>query len=108
MGGGGGGGGGGMVEQRGASGAELAIREVNAGFMALGARRLSSWLGRISDKNAQKEYYLTDVVGLAVAENVPVTAVKSEDHAEGARGKSQKELPAPGRAAQKPEAQRPM
>ncbi len=97
-----------IVEQKDASAAELAIREVNAGFMALGARRLSSWLGRISDKNAQKEYYLTDVVGLAVAENVPVTAVKVEDHAEVAGVNSKQELAALERAAQKREAQRLM
>ena len=46
--------------------AERAIREINAGFYALSARRLSGWLKKIDNRNAQKEYYLTDLVGLAV------------------------------------------
>jgi bifunctional UDP-N-acetylglucosamine pyrophosphorylase / glucosamine-1-phosphate N-acetyltransferase len=68
-----------IVEQKDASGAELAIREINAGFMAMGARRLSGWLGKLTNRNAQTEYYLTDVVTLAVADGVPVTAVKIDE-----------------------------
>ena len=55
-----------------ASPAERAIREVNAGFYALSARRLAGWLKKIGNRNAQKEYYLTDLVALAVADGVPV------------------------------------
>jgi bifunctional UDP-N-acetylglucosamine pyrophosphorylase / glucosamine-1-phosphate N-acetyltransferase len=67
-----------IVEQRDASPAERAIREINAGFYALSARRLSCWLKKIDNRNAQKEYYLTDLVSLAVGESVPVTAVKAD------------------------------
>lgn len=65
-----------IVEQRDATPAERAIREINAGFYALSARRLAGWLKRIGNRNAQQEYYLTDLVSLAVAEGVPVNAVK--------------------------------
>ena len=68
-----------IVEQRDASPAERAIREINAGFYALNAKRLSGWLKKIDNKNAQKEYYLTDLVSLAVGEKVPVEAVKTPD-----------------------------
>ncbi len=65
-----------IVELRDASAAERAIAEVNVGFYALGARRLAGWLKKIDNRNAQKEYYLTDLVGLCVAEGIPVSAVK--------------------------------
>ena len=68
-----------IVEQRDATPAERAIREINAGFYALSARRLAGWLKKIDNRNAQKEYYLTDLVSLAVGEGVPVTAVKTPD-----------------------------
>jgi bifunctional UDP-N-acetylglucosamine pyrophosphorylase/glucosamine-1-phosphate N-acetyltransferase len=67
-----------IVEQKDASPQELAIREINAGFMAMSARRLSAWLDQLTNRNAQNEYYLTDVVTLAVAEGVAVSAVKAE------------------------------
>src|SRR5207302_2262217 len=68
-----------IVEQNDATASELAIREVNAGFLCLSARRLAPWLSKIGDNNAQKEYYLTDLVALAVADAVPVVAVKVDD-----------------------------
>ena len=81
-----------IVEQKDGSAAELANREINAGFMAMSARRLSGWLGRLTNRNAQREYYLTDVVSLAVKEGVPVTAVKVEDAWEVAGVNSKREL----------------
>ena len=81
-----------IVEQRDASAAERAIREINAGFYALSARRLSAWLKKIDNRNAQKEYYLTDLVSLAVGEGVPVIAVKAEHAWEAAGVNSKAEL----------------
>ncbi len=81
-----------VVELRDASAAERAIREINAGFYALNARRLAGWLRKIGNRNAQKEYYLTDLVGLAVGDGVPVVAVKAEDPWETAGVNSQREL----------------
>jgi bifunctional UDP-N-acetylglucosamine pyrophosphorylase/glucosamine-1-phosphate N-acetyltransferase len=63
-----------IVEQKDASEAERAIVEVNTGILAAPTARLKDWLGRIDNKNAQGEYYLTDVVGLAVADGVAVSA----------------------------------
>jgi len=63
-----------IVEQKDTSPAEQAIREVNTGIMVLPTTKLKSWLGRLSNDNAQREYYLTDVVALAVADGIPVSS----------------------------------
>jgi bifunctional UDP-N-acetylglucosamine pyrophosphorylase/glucosamine-1-phosphate N-acetyltransferase len=94
-----------IVEQRDASSEELALREINAGFMAMSARRLSAWLGKLTNRNAQKEYYLTDVVALAVAERLPVRAVRVEDEWEVAGVNSKRELAAIERRYQSVQAQ---
>jgi bifunctional UDP-N-acetylglucosamine pyrophosphorylase / glucosamine-1-phosphate N-acetyltransferase len=64
-----------IVEERDASDKERAIREVNTGIMVAPTAKLKSWLARLRNDNAQKEYYLTDIVKLAVDEDVPVSAV---------------------------------
>jgi bifunctional UDP-N-acetylglucosamine pyrophosphorylase / glucosamine-1-phosphate N-acetyltransferase len=61
-----------IVEQKDATEAQQLINEVYSGIMAVPARLLKVWLGRIDNRNAQNEYYLTDVVKLAVADGVPV------------------------------------
>jgi bifunctional UDP-N-acetylglucosamine pyrophosphorylase/glucosamine-1-phosphate N-acetyltransferase len=63
-----------IVEQKDATDAQRQIQEVYSGIMAVPARLLKSWLGRIDNHNAQNEYYLTDVVKLAVADGMPVVA----------------------------------
>ena len=63
-----------IVEQKDATEAQRQINEVYSGIMAVPARLLKVWLGRIDNRNAQNEYYLTDVVKLAVADGVPVVA----------------------------------
>jgi bifunctional UDP-N-acetylglucosamine pyrophosphorylase/glucosamine-1-phosphate N-acetyltransferase len=65
-----------IVEQKDASEAERAIREWNTGFLATSAARLSGWLARVKNANAQKEYYLTDVIGFAVADGLAVQTVQ--------------------------------
>src|ERR1043165_2140160 len=95
-----------IVEQRDASASELALREVNAGFMAMSARRLAGWLGKLTNRNAQREYYLTDVVSLAAGEGVPVRAVKVDDAWEVAGVNSKRELAALERQYQAKEADR--
>ncbi len=65
-----------IVEEKDASPAERAIREVNTGIMALPTKRLAGWLSSLRNDNAQREYYLTDIVALAVKEGVPVRAVQ--------------------------------
>ena len=61
-----------IVEQKDASAEERQIREINTGIMAMPTERLGDWLSRLSNDNAQKEYYLTDIVGMAVAEGLPI------------------------------------
>jgi bifunctional UDP-N-acetylglucosamine pyrophosphorylase/glucosamine-1-phosphate N-acetyltransferase len=95
-----------IVEQKDATASELALREVNAGFFCLSARRLAPWLSKIGNDNAQKEYYLTDLVALAVADAVPVVAVKAEDQWEVAGVNSMQELAALERVVQAREARR--
>lgn len=61
-----------IVEHKDATPEQLAIQEVNTGIMAVPTRQLKSWLAKLTNNNAQGEYYLTDIVGLAVAEGVSV------------------------------------
>lgn len=68
-----------IVEERDASDEERRVREVNTGIIAAEAGRLRQWLGRITNDNAQGEYYLTDVIALAIADGVAVEAVRCAD-----------------------------
>ena len=61
-----------IVEEKDASPAQRAIREVNTGILAAPRERLEGWLSKLSNDNAQGEYYLTDIVAAAVADGVPV------------------------------------
>jgi bifunctional UDP-N-acetylglucosamine pyrophosphorylase/glucosamine-1-phosphate N-acetyltransferase len=61
-----------IVEQKDADEPTRAIREINTGIIAAPSDRLASWLGRLGNDNAQREYYLTDVIAMAVAEGVTV------------------------------------
>ena len=64
----------GIVEHKDASAAQRAITEVYSGIMAAPAQQLKGWLARLTNTNAQGEYYLTDIVAMAVADGVPVVA----------------------------------
>ncbi|MGJ3703335.1 bifunctional UDP-N-acetylglucosamine diphosphorylase/glucosamine-1-phosphate N-acetyltransferase GlmU [Variovorax sp. AFSI2.2] len=63
-----------IVEQKDATEAERQIREIYSGVMAVPAGLLKGWLSRLDNRNAQGEYYLTDIVKLAAADGVPVVA----------------------------------
>ena len=65
-----------IVEQKDASDAEKAIREVNTGILAAPADRLRRWLASLGNNNAQKEYYLTDIIGMAAADGVPIATAQ--------------------------------
>ena len=97
-----------IVEHKDAAESERAIREINAGFYALSVARLAAWLPRMKNQNAQKEYYLTDIVGFAVGEGVPVAAVKAADPWEVAGVNSKRELAELEREVQRREAARLM
>jgi bifunctional UDP-N-acetylglucosamine pyrophosphorylase/glucosamine-1-phosphate N-acetyltransferase len=65
-----------IVEQKDASDTERAIREVNTGILVAPTRALKSWLSKLSNNNAQGEYYLTDIIAQAVSENIPVESAQ--------------------------------
>ena len=69
----------GIVEEKDASAVQRKIREVNTGIMALPTARLAAWLSRLENRNVQREYYLPDVVPLALADGFAVNAVKARD-----------------------------
>jgi bifunctional UDP-N-acetylglucosamine pyrophosphorylase/glucosamine-1-phosphate N-acetyltransferase len=62
-----------IVEQKDANKAQLRIREGNSGIMAVPAKLLRRWLVKLKNANAQGEYYLTDVIAMAVKDKVKVT-----------------------------------
>ena len=68
-----------IVEHKDATALQLAIDEVNTGIMAMPSRHLSNWLNRLNNNNAQQEYYLTDIVGLAVEDGIDVHAEMTDD-----------------------------
>ena len=94
-----------IVEQKDATDEQLDICEVNTGIMLLPRDRLREWLGRLGNDNAQGEYYLTDVLGMAVEEGVPVAVAQPDDpvEAEGVNNRSQ--LAALERALQRRQAE---
>jgi bifunctional UDP-N-acetylglucosamine pyrophosphorylase/glucosamine-1-phosphate N-acetyltransferase len=61
-----------IVEEKDADDAERAIREINTGILVAPTAALARWLPGLGNRNAQGEYYLTDIVALAVAEGMPV------------------------------------
>ena len=68
-----------IVEHKDASEAQRAIREIYSGIMAVPTRLLRGWLSRLDNRNAQGEYYLTDVVKFAVADGLAVHAHRITD-----------------------------
>lgn len=71
-----------IVEHKDASDEQRRIRECYTGIMAAPTEALKRWVGQLDNKNAQGEYYLTDIVAMAVAEGVPVIGVKTADETE--------------------------
>lgn len=65
----------GIVEERDADQQQRRIPEVNTGILALQADRLRGWLGSLKDANAQGEYYLTDIIGLAVQDGLTIRTI---------------------------------
>ena len=68
-----------IVEHKDATEAQRKITEVNTGIMAMPNAQLKSWLSRLSNNNAQGEYYLTDIVEFAVKDKVEVLAEITAD-----------------------------
>jgi bifunctional UDP-N-acetylglucosamine pyrophosphorylase/glucosamine-1-phosphate N-acetyltransferase len=81
----------GIVEQKDANAEQLAIREVNTGVLVANGGQLRSWLSRLDNKNAQGEFYLTDVIAMAHGDNCPIAAVHPDSamEVEGANNRVQ-------------------
>ena len=71
-----------VVEQKDANVEELSVCEVNTGVLAAKSQNLNSWLARVTNDNAQGEYYLPDVLGLAVSDGHSVEVVVTDDEVE--------------------------
>ena len=67
-----------IVEHKDATDKQLEIREINTGIMVLPTARLKAWLTALKNNNAQKEYYLTDVIAAAVKSRVAVGTAGSD------------------------------
>jgi bifunctional UDP-N-acetylglucosamine pyrophosphorylase/glucosamine-1-phosphate N-acetyltransferase len=62
----------GIVEEKDATVEVKQVREINTGMMACPTKELRQWLSQIQPNNAQGEYYLTDIVGLAAGQGLPI------------------------------------
>ncbi|VXC72349.1 fused N-acetyl glucosamine-1-phosphate uridyltransferase; glucosamine-1-phosphate acetyl transferase [Pseudomonas sp. 9AZ] len=71
-----------IVEHKDASAEQRLIREGNTGILAVPGKKLGDWLGRLSNSNAQGEYYLTDVIAMAVADGLVVATEQAADEME--------------------------
>ena len=67
-----------IVEEKDATEAQRLVNEVNTGIMYIPNRKLHTWLPKLKNDNAQKEYYLTDLIKLAVAENIPIVSAQPD------------------------------
>jgi bifunctional UDP-N-acetylglucosamine pyrophosphorylase/glucosamine-1-phosphate N-acetyltransferase len=89
------------VEQKDATEAEQLIREINSGVLCAPAARLKPWLARLQNSNAQREYYLTDVIGMAASEGIVIRGVKADDWKEVMGINDRKQLAVAERALQR-------
>lgn len=71
-----------IVEEKDASKKQREIKEINSGFIIAPAKQLKKWLPKLSNQNAQKEYYLTDIIALAVADGCKVVGVNAPNEHE--------------------------
>ena len=67
-----------IIEHKDATPEQRAITECNTGILALPRARLAAWLGSLSNQNAQGEYYLTDVIAMAVADGFEIVTAQPE------------------------------
>ena len=67
------------VEHKDANAEQLRIKEVNTGFIAARATDLAHWIEQVGNNNAQKEYYLTDVIAIAVEQGAEVADIQASD-----------------------------
>ncbi len=71
-----------IVEKKDASAAQKAIQEINTGIIVLPTNSLKKWLKALRASNAQGEYYLTDVIAMAVKDGVPIRTAQADNEYE--------------------------
>jgi len=71
-----------IVEEKDATPAQKQIQEINTGIMVLPTNSLKKWLKALRASNAQGEYYLTDVIAMAVKDGVPIRTTQADDEFE--------------------------
>jgi len=71
-----------IVEEKDATSSQKAIKEINTGIMVLPTNSLKKWLKALRSSNAQGEYYLTDVIAMAVKDGVPIRTAQADDEFE--------------------------
>jgi len=71
-----------IVEEKDATSAQKAIKEINTGIMVLPTNSLRKWLKALRSSNSQGEYYLTDVIAMAVKDGVPIRTTQADDEFE--------------------------
>jgi bifunctional UDP-N-acetylglucosamine pyrophosphorylase/glucosamine-1-phosphate N-acetyltransferase len=81
-----------IVEHKDADEAQRAIREGNTGILAVPGERLGEWLSRLSNSNAQGEYYLTDVIAMAVSDGLGVATAQPDEAMEVQGANDRKQL----------------
>lgn len=80
-----------IVEEKDANNEQRKITEVNTGILLAPTKKLREWLSKLGNNNAQGEYYLTDIVAMAVADGIPVSSTQPAQRweVEGINNKSQ-------------------
>jgi len=81
-----------IVEEKDASEAQKQIKEINTGIMVIPAKKLNTWLNCLGNNNAQGEYYLTDVVAMAAADDyctISAMVIDDENEVQGVNDKAQ-------------------
>ncbi|MEO7149167.1 MAG: bifunctional UDP-N-acetylglucosamine diphosphorylase/glucosamine-1-phosphate N-acetyltransferase GlmU [Rhodanobacteraceae bacterium] len=73
-----------VVEEKDADNEQRLLRTINTGVLAADAQHLRVWVGNLSDDNAQRELYLTDIFAQAAEENLPAQAIAAADPVEAA------------------------
>ena len=81
----------GIIEDKDCNEEQKKIKEINTGILAADTKYLKQWLSRLTNENAQKEYYLTDIVKFAVEDNITVSSheAKEEVSISGVNSKSE-------------------
>ena len=97
-----------IVEEKDCDTSQKKIKEINTGIMCAPNHLLKNWLGRLNNKNSQKEYYLTDIVGLSIEDHIEVLSESADNEVSITGINSKSELAAMERSYQLMTAQKLM